>query len=139
MFDFTVNHLGALKHIPLFAQIFDAFLKIDTLVFNPRVLDYVDSIEKEVASWPNTSVRLHKFGGVQLDFANKEVGHIHGNGTLDLLLNRKAKSELLIEGRIKDHHTFKDSGWITFVIRTANDSEYALGLLKSSMENRKKS
>jgi Family of unknown function (DUF5519) len=139
MFDFVVKYLGFLKHITLFAQFYDASLKLTTLLFNPKVLDCVDAIEAEVTSWPNMSVQLHKFGGVQFNFNNKEVGHIHGNGMLDLLLNRKAKSELLIEGRVRDHHTFKDSGWITFVIRTANDYEYALGLLKFAIENRKKS
>ncbi len=139
MFDFTVKYLGALKHIPLFAHFFDAFLKINTLLFNPRVLDYIDAIEKEVESWPYVSVELHKFGGVQFNFNDYEIGHIHGNGTLDLLLNRNVKLELLNEGRITDHHTFKNSGWITFVIQTAKDSEYALDLLKYSIENRKKS
>jgi Family of unknown function (DUF5519) len=138
MFDFVVNYLGALKHIPLFAQFFDAFLKIVTALFNRRILDYVDAIEMEASSWPNVSVQLHKFGGIQFNFENKEIGHIHGNGILDLLLNQKTKSDLLIEGSIKGHHTFKNSGWITFPIRTPNDTAFAIHLLKSSLELRKR-
>jgi Family of unknown function (DUF5519) len=138
MFEFVVKYLGVLKHIPLLAHFFDAFLKIVTLLVNRRVLDYIDAIEMEVSSWPNVSVQLHKFGGVQFDFDNKEIGHIHGNGTLDLLLSRKTKSELLIEGRIRDHHTFKNSGWITFLVRTSEDTEFALRLLRFSIEFRKR-
>jgi Family of unknown function (DUF5519) len=138
MFNFVVKYLGSLKHIPLLAHFFDASLKIVTLLFNRRVLDYIDAIEMEVSSWPNVSLQLHRFGGVQFNFDNKEIGHIHGNGTLDILLNRKTKSELLVEGRIKNHHTFKNSGWITFPIQTSEDAEFALHLLKFSLELRKR-
>jgi hypothetical protein len=138
VFDFVVTYLGKLKYIPLFAHFFDAFLKIVTVLSNRKVLDYVDAVEKEVSSWPNVSVQLHKFGGVQFNVDNREIGHIHGNGTLDLLLNRKSKSELLIAGRVKDHHTFKDSGWVTFAIRTHVDVASAISLLKFSIELRKK-
>lgn len=110
MFDFVVRYLGVLKHIPLFAQFFDAFLKLTTLLSNPNVLDYIDDIEKEVATWPDVSLSLHKLGGVQFNFNEKEIGHIHGNGTVDILLTRKLKSELLMGGKVKDHHTIKNSG-----------------------------
>jgi hypothetical protein len=34
------------------------------------------------------------------------------------------------EGRIQHHHSFKNSGWVSFYIKTEDDKEYAISLLK---------
>src|SRR5687768_15994117 len=128
MFNFIVKHFGLLKHIPPLPHLFDACLKVGTLLFNKKVLDYVDDIEHEVLSWKNTSIHVHKFGGLQFNLREKEIGHIHGNGFLDILFSRKIKNQLLKEGKVKNHHTFKDSGWITFQIQTDQDKGLATEL-----------
>lgn len=133
MFNFIVNYFGLLKHVPLLAQLFDALLKMWTLVTNRKILDYVDEIEEEVLSWKNTSAHLHKFGGIQFNLRNREIGHIHGNGLLDILFTQNIKSHLLVEGKVIDHHVFKKSGWISFQIQTARDKQYALDLLRYSI------
>jgi Family of unknown function (DUF5519) len=133
MFEFVVTYLGFFKRVPLMAQLFDALLKIETFFFNREILDYIDDIETEVLSWSNTSVHVHKFGGIQFNLGNEEIGHIHGNGLLDVLFDRKIKSQLLVEGKVSDHHTFKKSGWITFRIESEVDKQYALDLLKYSI------
>ncbi len=132
MFNFFVKYFGILKHVPLLAHVFDALIKIGVLFSNRNILDYVDDVENEVLLWQNTSVQAHKFGGIQFNLSGKELGHIHGNGLLDILFSRKIKSQLLKEGKVKEHHTFKNSGWITFQIQTADDGKSAIKLLKYS-------
>jgi hypothetical protein len=115
---------------------YDGMLKLWTLIKNPEVLDWMDEIEMEVLSWKNTTVHLHKYGGLQFNYEGKEIGHIHSNGLLDMLLSRKIKAELMAEGRIQDHHSFKKSGWISFYIETEGDRDYAIWLLRFGYETK---
>ena len=102
------------------------------LFSNKSVLDYLDEIENEVLSWQKTSAHVHKFGGIQFDVYNKEIGHIHSNGLLDILFSKEVKVRIAQEGKIKEHHTFKNSGWISFLIRKEEDKKYAIELLRQS-------
>ena len=134
MFKLTIKYLGFLKFVPGLALIFDNWLKVYALITNPAMLDWIDAIEDEVLAWENTSAQTHKYGGFQFNCNGKEMGHIHSNGLLDMLLSRKIKSELMIEGRIQDHHSFKNTGWISFYMHNEADTEYALKLLKFAHE-----
>ncbi len=96
----------------------------------------MDVIEAEVSTWENITIHLHKYGGLQFDYGGKEIGHIHSNGLLDMLLNRKLKAELMTDGRIQDHHSFRNSGWISFYMRTEEDKYYAIALLRLGYEMR---
>src|SRR4051812_5917114 len=125
MFNLTVKYLGFLKHIPVLPQVFDAMMRIEKFFSNKNVLGYMDEIEEEVLSWQNTSVHSHKFGGTQFDICNKELGHIHGNGLLDILFNKEIKSALVDKGIVKEHHVFKNSGWVSFLIRSEEDKKQA--------------
>ena len=132
MFNFIVKYFGFLKHVPFFPHLFEAWLKIFVLISNKKILDYVDEVENEVLSWKNTSIHIHKFGGIQFNLNKKELGHIHGNGLLDILFSKMTKSQLLKEGKVGDHHTFKNSGWTTFKIKTEEDKKSAIELLKQA-------
>jgi len=113
---------------------FDSWLKVWALITKPVILDWMDEIETEVLQWENTTVKIHKYGGLQFDCGHKEIGHIHSNGLLDMLLSRSVKQTLMEEGRIEDHHSFKNTGWTSFYMRTMEDKEYALKLLKLGHE-----
>ncbi|GGH17968.1 luciferase domain-containing protein [Mucilaginibacter phyllosphaerae] len=129
MFKFIIRYFGFLKFVPGLALVFDAFLVLWTLMTNPALLDHMDALEKKVLSWPNTTSTIHKYGGLQLNYGKKELGHIHGNGLLDMLLNRKLKAYVMgNDSKIKDHHSFKDSGWISFYIKDECDKQVALNL-----------
>jgi hypothetical protein len=130
MFNLVVKYASPLKHVPVLPHVFDALLKIGTLLSNKNLVDYIDEIEDEVVSWPETSVHIHKFGGTQFNFYDKELGHIHGNGLLDILFSRKAKSELMLKYPVKEHHVFKNSGWISFQVKTEADKNIAIQLLR---------
>jgi hypothetical protein len=132
MFEQTIKYFGFLKKIPLLPHLFDGMMKIEKFVNNRNVLNYIDEIEKEVLSWNHTSVHIHRFGGIQFDVNKKEIGHIHGNGLLDILFKKEIKEQLIKEGRVREHHTFKKSGWISFYIRDEQDKKFAIELLEYS-------
>jgi hypothetical protein len=134
MFDWVVKNVGFLKHVPLLPHIFDASLKVISLLYNKNLPDYIDEIENEVSAWPTATVRAHKFGGIQFNTNNGELGHIHGNGLLDVLLSREQKSLLMQEYPVQHHHVFKNSGWISFRVKTAADKQIAIELLRRSYD-----
>jgi len=97
----------------------------------------IDDIEEEIEQWPGTHISMHKYGGIQFNVGDKEIGHIHGNGAVDMLLSLKIKNELLKEGKVNDHHTFKNSGWITYYLNDKDKSAYPIRLFKLSYDLKK--
>lgn len=130
MFAFVVKYLGFLKHVPLLPNVFDNLLKIQALLTKPQVLDWIDEIEASVLRWEGANTTTHEYGGIQFNIRHKEIGHIHSNGLVDVLLSKTLKSQLLSECRITNHHTFQQSGWVSFYLRTSEDKAYAIRLLK---------
>lgn len=92
----------------------------------------MDEIESEVMSWEKVSVSIHKYGGIQFNKGSHEIGHIHGNGLLDIPFSKKVQAHFIEEGRVLEHHTISNSGWSSFYIRTLEDKEYAIELLQAS-------
>jgi len=133
MFRFIVKHLGFLKQVPLLPHLFDSQLKLWVLLTNRQLLDCFDDIENEVLSWDGTGLSVHKFGGLQFNCNDKEIGHVHSNGILDIRFSRITKQQLIAEGKVTDHHVFGNSGWISFYIRKREDVAYAVKLLKMSL------
>ncbi|NCD68837.1 hypothetical protein GSY63_05665 [Mucilaginibacter sp. R11] len=123
-----------MKFVPGLALVFDNWLKIHTLLTRPDLLDWLDAIETEADKWENVTISTHKYGGTQFNYGGKEIGHIHSNGLLDMLLSRSIKQQLMQQGRIQDHHSFKNTGWISFYIHTKRDAGYALHLLQIGHE-----
>jgi predicted DNA-binding protein (MmcQ/YjbR family) len=134
LFSFVVRYLGFLKYIPLLPHVFDSLLKLWVFVSKSYLLDWFDEIEEEVLSWEGTSASVHKYGGLQFNCRDKEMGHLHGNGLLDVLFNREIKQRLLDKGRIQPHHVFEKSGWTSFYIVNYHDKAYAKELLKAAYQ-----
>lgn len=130
MFNFIVKYFGFLKFIPGVAWLFDSQLKLLMLISGSAIPDLLDNIEAEVTSWNGTTTSLHKYGGLQFNYQGTEIGHIHSNGLLDILFDRKTKQQLFSEGKIMHHHIFVQSGWISFYIKKQEDEAYAIKLLK---------
>ena len=137
MFDWVVKYFGFLKHVPVLPHVFDVMLKITSLLTNKNLPDYIDEIENEVLSWQHTHVSAHKYGGIQFNANTTELGHIHGNGLLDVLLSREQKFLLRKHHSVQDHHVFKNSGWISFWIKTREDKQKAVELLRYAYDLKK--
>jgi hypothetical protein len=128
-FNFVVKRLRFLKRVPYLTWVFDAWLRLWLILIASEIAGHIDALEMEINSWPGVSVGLHKYGGLQFNYHHKEIGHIHGNGLLDIRFSRAVKAKLLADGKVINHHVFTDSGWISFYVRNADDQQYAIILL----------
>lgn len=96
------------------------------------VKDDLHRIRDEVAGWESVSTEPHRFGGIEFRLGKAEVGHIHGNGLLDIPFPLTIRSRLLAENLVSKHHVLPDSGWISFMVRSESDISRALWLLRLS-------
>jgi hypothetical protein len=94
--------------------------------------ELLQSLEEKVSLWPGISVQFHRFGGREFCLGRFEVGHAHTDGTVDIPFPRALHDQLLAEGLAEEHHWVPDSGWTTFHVRTPEDMEHALHLLRLS-------
>ena len=44
----------------------------------------LDTIKKELLSWPYVTAEPHRFGGLEFRLNKREMGHIHGDRVADL-------------------------------------------------------
>ena len=129
MFRFVVKHLRWLARVPGLPQIFDAVLLAGTAAFHRERLAAMDAIETAALKVPGVRLRPHRLGGTAFMRAGRELGHLHGNGLLDLFVGRKQRDAIVAEGLAEPHHVFHESGWISFWVRSPGDTSSALDLL----------
>lgn len=132
MFNLVVRYFGFLKRLPLLTWMFDSMLMIWSMLFNRQLAASIELLETTVSAWPSVNVSIHKYGGRQFNVNQKEIGHVHSNGVLDLIFDRTTKDAVLRSCAANDHHVFKNSGWISFYIRSEKDVDKALELLALS-------
>ena len=87
---------------------------------------------EEVSEWPNVSAHPHRFGGMEFQFGDAEVGHVHTNGIVDIPFPRSVRDALLADSLVEEHHWVPTSGWITFRMRSEEDLNHALWLMRLS-------
>ncbi len=59
----------------------------------------------------------------------KEIGHIHPDGDLDILFNKKIRDRLVENGLVEIHKWVPQSGWTTFHVSGEEHLEKAQILL----------
>ncbi len=91
-------------------------------------------IEREVRSWPGVTVEPHRFGGVEFQVNNHEIGHLHGSRQADLPFPVRVRKELIATDRAAPHHILPETGWVTFYIRGADDVAGAIELFRLNYE-----
>src|SRR5579863_1713306 len=97
-----------------------------------KSMSYLNRLEEEVSSWPNVSVHPHRFEGREFRFGKAEIGHVHGDGTVDIPFPRAVRDALLEEGQAEEHRWVPDSGWTTFRVRREADIVHAVELMRIS-------
>ena len=85
-----------------------------------------------ITAWAGVEASPHRFGGAEFTLGGTEIGHIHHNGMVDIPFNTKIRDQLLAEGKALPHHLLKETGWITFYIRSEADVEAAIWLFRLS-------
>jgi hypothetical protein len=89
-------------------------------------------LEEEVSAWPQISVHAHRFGGREFRFRSAEVGHVHASGMVELPFPRPVRDALLAEGLAEAHRSVPNSGWIAFHVRSEEDFNHAVWLMRLS-------
>lgn len=133
MFEFVTKYLGFLKRIPLLPHIFDAGLDLFYTFFRKEISASMEHIKNSVADWPGITLSMHKYGGIQFNYGKKEIGHMHSNGIVDVLLDRKTKEELMAKNLVEDHHVFKKSGWVSVYVKSKEQAESAISVLEIAL------
>ncbi len=83
-----------------------------------------------VTEWPEVHTRPHRFGGYEFTLREREVGHLHDNGFLDIPFPRRLRDALVDEGRTGTHHLYPDSGWTTYRVNSPANVSQAVELLR---------
>jgi hypothetical protein len=78
------------------------------------------AVVSEVSSWKGVTVHDHRFGGVELRFGRRELGHLHPRFA-DLPFPRRIRDELVAAGRAQPHHILPRSGWVTVPMENRSD------------------
>ena len=129
MFRFVVAHLRWLARVPGLPQLFDATLLAWTGLAHPARLAAMQEIESRALALPGVRLRVHRLGGTAFARGPRELGHLHGNGLLDLFVGHAERAALVAAARAQPHHVFAQSGWISFWVRSDADVASALALL----------
>ncbi|MDQ2687343.1 MAG: DUF5519 family protein [Armatimonadota bacterium] len=135
-FKFAVRHLRPLRFIPALPHLFDSLLLAFTVLRHPEISRSLDAIDHALMTWPGVTKGLHRFGGTEYRLGNHELGHVHGNGLLDIPLSKSLREQLVADGRARPHQIYPHSGWISFNIHSEADVPNALALLHLAYERR---
>jgi Family of unknown function (DUF5519) len=90
----------------------------------------LESIRKEILSWPHVTSEPHRYGGMEFRINKREMGHIHGNRLADLPFPMKIRDELVNSRRVSPHHILPKSGWVSYWIKGEEDIPFVIELFK---------
>ena len=136
MFKFVVRKLRWLARIPVLPQLFDAGLMVATMLFDRPRLRAMEMFENAIRRKYTIQRRPHRFGGVGFFIGTTEIGHLHGNGLLDLFVGKSFRTEQVRQKHALPHHVFPDSGWISFWLKSPADIAQALELFEIASKYR---
>ena len=91
-------------------------------------------IRTAVSAWEGIAAHPHRFGGTEYRLGDREIGHVHGDGLVDIPFPTKVRHELVATGQAVPHHVLPESGWVSFYLRDPVDVEKAIALLRRSYE-----
>ena len=135
------RRLPLLRHVPGLPSVFDTLLIGKTALLHRERLVAMHHVERAVLSWPGVTTRMHRFGGTEFTLnttqGRREIGHLHGNGLLDIPFTKALRDEAVQEGRAQPHHIFPQSAWVSFFIRSEADVPNAVELLRRNYERRR--
>ncbi len=134
MLAWLFRHFPFLRLIPGLPPLFDALLTLHTVLFHKERRMSLQEIEKAVLSWPGVTVKIHRFGGTEFNLFRREIGHLHGNGVLDIPFTKAIRDEVVSSNQAQPHHIFPLSGWISYYIRSKDDVQDAIALLRRNYD-----
>ncbi|MGI4788980.1 MAG: luciferase family protein [Janthinobacterium lividum] len=128
------QHFSSIRRVYVLPQILDSFLLAHTLVRHPQRARAMHMLEAEVLSWPGVTAHIHRFGGTEFRVNQREIGHLHGHGLLDILFTKSIRDEVVEARTARPHHIFPQSAWISFDVRTDTNAAQASALLRRNYD-----
>jgi hypothetical protein len=95
------------------------------------------TIEREVKSWPGVTTGDTGRGGLQFSYGRVELGHLHGSSFADLPFPKKARDELIAQGRASVHPPLPESGWVRRRMDSPQDTEAVIELFRMNYDRAK--
>ena len=135
---FLARYFGFLRGVPLLPNAFDLLLWTWTTLFSPDRRRAMEALWCEVEGWDAVTGHAHRFGGREWRVGGREIGHLHGNGVLDVRLTRNVARERIAAGAACEHHVFPGTGWTSLPISGMADLDKAEALLRRAFELRGK-
>jgi hypothetical protein len=92
-----------------------------------------DPTERLIAtaeSWPGVETAPHRFGATEFRLLGREFGHVHRGGVLDVNFPKRVRDHLIQSKRARTHRFAPDTGWTTYDLRTSDDLDGGLWLLR---------
>jgi hypothetical protein len=93
--------------------------------------EWIKTLIEDVSSWPGVTCHDHRFDGVEFRVGEREIGHVHNFGIVDIPFTVKIRDALIHAGRAEQHHWLPDSGWTTVRVKE-HGVDNAAGLLRLS-------
>jgi hypothetical protein len=97
----------------------------------------VETIKREILTWPYVTAEAHKFGGIEFRLNKRELGHIHGDRVADLPFPMDIRNMLVNSGRVSVHHFLPQTGWVSYWIKGEQDIPSVIELFKMRYDSLK--
>ncbi|MFC5366434.1 luciferase family protein [Salinirubrum litoreum] len=92
--------------------------------------DPTERLIADAESWPGVETAPHRFSATEFRLFGREFGHVHRGGVLDVNFPKPVRDHL-IESKYATRHRFApDTGWTTYDLRTPDDLDGGLWLLR---------
>lgn len=95
--------------------------------------DYLQPVIRELKHmllpWPEIENKTHIYGGTEFRIFNKSIGHIHGNGLLDLPFRHALRHKILKLGLAEIHPFASKLNWVSVRLNKCEDIGNAKKLL----------
>ena len=93
-----------------------------------------EEIRTTVIEWPGVTAHPHRFGGTEYRLGRRELGHVHGDSLADIPFPKRVRNELVTAGKALPHHVLPDSGWVSVPIRSPEDVQSVIELLRQAYD-----
>jgi hypothetical protein len=97
----------------------------------PSIQILITKIAKTVKDWNGVTTGVHMMGAMEFLIQQKEFGHIHWNGDLDILFGKPLTAELL-KLNLVQRHKFVPEIAITYPLGNSDSISFAILLLRFS-------
>jgi hypothetical protein len=100
-------------------------------------VDPTTTLTDEVSGWEGVTLAPGRFGSTRFMVGRRELGHLHGETTLDMPVPKPLKAELIERGEAVEHRWARpDSGWVTIELEPGPAGvERGVALLRERYEH----